>query len=159
MRMIRKPRSPNTQGRSTFARATAAACLLSAGLGGCSTPPPNAWVTAREYFGSARDPGTTDKVEVVGVGFTPNNPVVLRVADLPNYTQDIVYTVPVTPPADSYSGLDYFFTPPCLYSDGDVLLIERPVRLLATDVAGWTVYADTLTAQSFSCDSPPAAGH
>ena len=160
MSIVRKTQRPDIDGSMVSERATVAALLVTACLVGCATPPPNAWVSAREQFGSARSASTTDTVEVVGLGFTLNGPVVLRIANLPNYTRDIVYTVPGTPPhAGNDSSLDHSFTPPCFYNVGDYPVISRPIRLLATDEAGWTVHDDTLTAQSFSCDSPPAAGH
>jgi hypothetical protein len=108
---------------------------------------------AREYFGTAQRHDVTDRVEFFGVGFTKNNPVVLRVADLPGHTQDI--TVPGTPPADQYGFFDFYYEPPCLYRRGDRPAVQRPIRVLATDVAGWTVYSDALTAQSLACDAPP----
>jgi hypothetical protein len=44
---------------------------------------------------------------------------------------------------------------PCLYRRGDRPTVERSVRVRTTDTAGWTVYSDALTAQSFACDAPP----
>jgi hypothetical protein len=44
---------------------------------------------------------------------------------------------------------------PCLYSRGDLPTAGRPIRVLASDVAGWTVSSDSLTARSFACDAPP----
>ncbi|MPW18171.1 hypothetical protein GCT13_14930 [Paraburkholderia sp. CNPSo 3157] len=143
-------------------RATGAAFVLSALCAACANPPKNpprnppqgARIYAREYFGTALDHGVTDRVEFFGVGFTANSPVVLRVAGLPGSTLDIIFTVPGTPPADQYGFLDFYYSPPCLYRRGD-RTVERPIRTLATDVAGWTVHSDALTAQSFACDSPP----
>lgn len=136
-------------------RATGIALLLSALCAACANPhpPPGARLYAREYFGTAQHHDVTDRVEFFGVGFTANKPVVLRVADLPGSTQDI--TAPGTPPVDQYGFLDFYYEPPCLYSRGDRPTVERSIRVLATDVAGWTVYSDSLTAQSFACDAPP----
>jgi len=142
-------------------RATGAAFVLSA-LAACANPPKNppknppqgARLYAREYFGTAQHHDVTDRVEFFGVGFTANSPVVLRVAGLPGSTLDIVYTVPGTPPADQYGFLDFYYEPPCLYRRGERQTVERPIRVLATDVAGWTVHSDSLTAQSFACDAP-----
>ncbi|SEI63822.1 hypothetical protein [Paraburkholderia diazotrophica] len=131
------------------------AFLLSALCAACATPhpPPGARLYAREYPGTAQDHGVTDKVEFFGVGFSANRPVVLRVADLPGRTKDI--GVPGTPPADQYGFVDFYYELPCLYRRGDLPTVGRPIRVLATDAAGWTVYSDSLTAQSFACDVPP----
>lgn len=155
MRLVRKMLRPDPDGSFVSPRATVAAWLVMACLVGCATPPPYAWVVAREQFGSAPTPSNADNVKVSGLGFSLNRPVVLRVANLPNYTQDIVWTVPGTIHAGSDGSLDYSFTPPCFYNVGDYPVISLPIRLLATDEAGWTVYDDTLTAQSFACDVPP----
>jgi len=81
----------------------------------------------------------------------PFKPVMLHVADLPGYPHEI--TVPGAP-ADQYGFLDFYYEPPCLYRRGERQTVERPYRVLATDVAGWTVHSDSLTAQSFACDAP-----
>ena len=138
-------------------RETGAAFLLAALCAACAGPhpPPGAKLYAREYFGTVQGQNVTDRVEFFGEGFTPNKPVVLRVDHLPGRTRDAVFTVPSTPPADQYGFLDFYYEPPCLYKYGDRSTVERPIRVLATDVAGWTVYSDSLTAQSFACESPP----
>ncbi|MFM0150910.1 hypothetical protein, partial [Paraburkholderia sp. RL18-085-BIA-A] len=81
--------------------------------------------------------------------------VALRVEHLPGDTQDIAVTIPGTPPADPYGFLDFNYAPPCLYRRGDRPTVEQSIRVRATDAAGWTVYSDALTAQSFACDAPP----
>ncbi|WP_143811185.1 hypothetical protein [Paraburkholderia piptadeniae] len=136
-------------------RATGAAFLLPVLCAACASPhpPPGARLYAREYFGTAQRHDVTDRVEFFGVGFTKNSPVVLHVADLPSHTQDIA--VPGTPPTDQYGFLNFYYEPPCFFSRGDRPTVERPIRVLATDAAGWTVNSDALTAQSFACDSPP----
>src|SRR5260370_1073398 len=138
-------------------RATGTALLLSALCAACATPhpPPGARLSTREYFGTAQGHDVTDRVEFFGVGFTANHPVVLRVDHLPGDTQDIAFTIPGTLPADQYGFLDFNYAPPCLYRRGDRPTVDRPIRVVATDVAGWTVYSGTLTAQSFACDAPP----
>ena len=136
-------------------RATGAALLLAVLCAACTNPhpPPGAMLYARQYIGTAQRQDVTDRVEFFGVGFTANSPV-LRVAGLPGSTLDIVYTVPGTPPADQYGFLDFYYEPPCLYRRGERQTVERPIRVLATDVAGWTVHSDSLTAQSFACVAP-----
>ncbi|MEX3934216.1 hypothetical protein AB4Y32_20850 [Paraburkholderia phymatum] len=136
-------------------RTTGVAFLISALCAACANPhpPAGAKLYARQYPGTAQDHGVTDKVEFFGVGFTANHTVVLRVADLPGHTQDI--GIPGTPPADRYGFLDFYYEPPCLYRRGDLPTVGRPIRVLATDVAGWAVSSDSLTVQSFACDAPP----
>jgi hypothetical protein len=138
-------------------RATGTALLLSALCAACATPhpPPGARLSTREYFGTAQGHDVTDRVEFFGVGFTANHPVVLRVDHLPGDTQDIAFTIPGTLPADQYGFLDFNYAPPCLYRRGDRPTVDRRIRVVATDVAGWTVYSGSLTAQSFACDAPP----
>lgn len=138
-------------------RETGAAFLLAALCAACAGPhpPPGAKLYAREYFGTVQGQNVTDQVEFFGEGFTPNKPVVIRVDHLPGRAQDAVFTVPGVPPADQYGFLDFYYEPTCLYKFGDRSTVERPIRVLATDVAGWTVYSDSLTAQSFACESPP----
>jgi hypothetical protein len=138
-------------------RATATAFLLSALCAACATPhpPPGARLSTREYFGTAQGHNVTDRVEFFGVGFTASKPVALSVEHLPGDTQDIAVTIPGTPSADPYGFLDFNYAPPCLYRRGDRPTVERSVRVRATDTAGWTVYSDALTAQSFACDAPP----
>ncbi|MBP0595676.1 hypothetical protein J8I87_39785 [Paraburkholderia sp. LEh10] len=138
-------------------RAAGTAFLLSALCAACASPhpPPGAKLYAREYFGTAPGHDVTDRVEFFGVGFSASKSVVLRVDHLPGDAHDTVFTVPGTPLADQYGFLDFDYAPPCLYRRGDRPTVERPIRVRATDVAGWTVYADSLTAQSFACDAPP----
>lgn len=138
-------------------RATGTAFLLSALCAACANPhpPPGARLYAREYFGTAQGHDVTDKVEFFGVGFTKNSPVVFRVDHLPGDAQGVVFTIPGTPLADQYGFLDFYYAPPCLYRRNDRPTVERPIRVRATDAAGWTVYSDALTAQSFACDAPP----
>jgi hypothetical protein len=79
--------------------------------------------------------------------------VVLHIADQPGYPHEI--TVPGAP-ADQYGFLDFDYQPPCLYRrDAPRRLNGRSVR--ATGAAGWTVFPDELTAESFACDAPPDA--
>jgi hypothetical protein len=148
-------------------RETGTACLISVLCAACanphpppgakqnSHPPPGAKLYAREYFGTAQGRNVTDRVEFFGVGFTPNNPVALRAERLPGHTQDAVFSIPGTPQADQYGFLDFVYEPPCIFSVGDLPTVERPIVVLATDAAGWTVSSDSLTARSFACDSPP----
>lgn len=138
-------------------RATGTAFLLSALCVTCATPhpPPGARLSTREYFGTAQGHDITDRVEFFGVGFTKNSPVAFRVDHLPGDAQHIDFTVPGTPPADQYGFLDFYYAPPCLYRRDDRPTVERPIRVRATDVAGWTVDSGALTAQSFACDAPP----
>ncbi|MFM0165888.1 hypothetical protein PQR39_36330 [Paraburkholderia sediminicola] len=84
MRLVRKMLRPDPDGSLVLPRATVAAWLVMACFVGCATPPPYAWVAAREQFGSAQTHSNADNVKVSGLGFSLNRPVVLRVANLPN---------------------------------------------------------------------------
>ncbi|RDJ98540.1 hypothetical protein [Paraburkholderia lacunae] len=136
-------------------RATGTVFLLSALCAACTNPPPCARLYVREHVGTAQHHDVTDRVELFGVGFTAKKCVVVRVGHRPGDTQDAVFTVPGTPPADPYGFVDLYYNPPWFYRVGDQSTVDRTIRVRATDVAGRTVYSDALTAQSFACDAPP----